>query len=474
MAKYFLFFFITLYSFNIIALEDGYFNVKNSHYWRAKELDFNQETHDKYNPKSGIWLPLAESLGFNLLIGNYNRYVTESHFAQISFSSIKNNFTHGFDWDADDLYTNFWRHPYQGSIYYNTARSNGFGYFESMAVTLFGSLQWEFFMEIEPAAVNDVILTTFAGAMVGEAFYRLSNHIIDETSTGFERFLREGSLTFFNPGRFVNRTARGRLLRKMNERIYQRKKYFANIKVGINKLNIIKSYQHNQKSIYLRFTLNYDDPFTKKRIKPFDHFNLSTIVNPTEVNVFSYFRLFSILHGRKYVSTKHKSEVIFGFFQNFDYIQNDIYQIGSLDLSVGIIFKRKLRKETLITGSFTFGAIPMAGVNSQYAKYFLVDSLNMSRDYNLGGGLTYKIDLAFHIPYITLQAHYTMWYINTYHGAKGTELIGIFEPVIRVNILKRISFGMQATIYHRKAEYRDFPDVSTLNRNYKAFIEFRL
>jgi len=128
----------------------------------------------------------------------------------------------------------------------------------------------------------------------------------------------------------------------------------------------------------------------------------------------------------------------------------------------------------LITGSVMFGAVPMAGVDSEYAKYYLVKSVNMSRDYNLGGGLTHKINIAFHIPYLTLKADYTMWYVKTYHGADGAEFVGIFEPGIHINILERISLGMQAVIYHRKAEYPGFPDVDKLTRNYKAFIEFKL
>jgi len=483
LSKFFIYSFLIAFSINCFSTDKKtinidekieYFNVKNAYYWNSSEVLFNQSLYDKYNPKSGFWLPLSEIIGFNLLISSYNRFVTKSEFAQISFESIKNNFKHGFDWDADDLYTNFWRHPYQGSIYYNTARSNGYSYYESMGFTFFGSLQWEFFMEIEPAAINDVILTTFAGAMVGEIFYRLANHVIDESSGGFERVVREGSLTFFNPGRLINRAVRGRVTRKNKENIYERRRYYANFKIGINKLNLINSYSHNQKAIFLKFTLNYDDPFLKKRIKPFDHFYLSTIINPTETNIMNTFRLFSILYGVKFTNSVKKFEVILGTFQNFDYLQNDIYQIGSLDLSFGLMFKRKFRKESLLLGYFTLGAVPMAGVNSQYAKYSLVKKLNMSRDYNLGWGGTTKLNLLFSIPYVTLKAHYTTWLIHSYHGANGTEFIGVFEPAIHINLVERISIGVEAVIYHRKANYRKYPDVDKINRNYKAFVEFKL
>ena len=52
------------------------------------------------------------------------------------------NMQHGWVWDLDDFVVNQFGHPYQGSNYFNTGRGNGLSFWESAAVTAFGSATW--------------------------------------------------------------------------------------------------------------------------------------------------------------------------------------------------------------------------------------------------------------------------------------------------------------------------------------------
>lgn len=38
---------------------------------------------------------------------------------------------HGFVWDNDAMGTNMFMHPYHGSLYFNSARSNGYNFWQS-------------------------------------------------------------------------------------------------------------------------------------------------------------------------------------------------------------------------------------------------------------------------------------------------------------------------------------------------------
>ena len=76
---------------------------KNKHFWRAG----------------------AETIGFNIGLWAFDRYVLDGHYAYISWNTIKENFKHGFEWDDDHLHTNMFDHPYNGSIFFNAGRSNG-------------------------------------------------------------------------------------------------------------------------------------------------------------------------------------------------------------------------------------------------------------------------------------------------------------------------------------------------------------
>ncbi|MDR2914386.1 MAG: DUF3943 domain-containing protein [Tannerella sp.] len=123
------------------------------------------------------WKAALETVGFNLALGTFDRYVLKGDYAQISFSSIKKNFQTGFVWDNDKFATNMFGHPYEGGIYFSAARTNGLNFYESMPYALGGSLMWEFCMETDPPAINDLITTTVGGFSLGETTGQSENPV---------------------------------------------------------------------------------------------------------------------------------------------------------------------------------------------------------------------------------------------------------------------------------------------------------
>ncbi|MCK5759704.1 MAG: DUF3943 domain-containing protein, partial [Candidatus Delongbacteria bacterium] len=123
-------------------------------------------------------LPLGQMFAINCGIAATNRYIRNVHYAKISFSTIEHNLLNPWVWDDDNFEVNQIGHPYQGKLYYSIARHYGYNYFQGLAFTALGSIQWEYFMEIERPAVNDLITTTLGGAMLGEITDRVSNQIL--------------------------------------------------------------------------------------------------------------------------------------------------------------------------------------------------------------------------------------------------------------------------------------------------------
>ncbi|MCK5456624.1 MAG: DUF3943 domain-containing protein, partial [Melioribacteraceae bacterium] len=101
---------------------------------------------NRFNPQKPLWVPIVEGVAFNLALGGFN-YLMGSEFAKIGPATIVHNFERGWATDADGFLVNMFGHPFQGSIYYNLARSSGYNYWVSLGVTTIGSWQWEFFME---------------------------------------------------------------------------------------------------------------------------------------------------------------------------------------------------------------------------------------------------------------------------------------------------------------------------------------
>ncbi len=181
---------------------------------KARDYIPDEELVNRFNPRKPLWIPAVEAIGLNLALGAFNTYVGGSEFAKINIHTIEHNFERGWSTDADGLLTNLWAHPFHGAMYYNFARTSGYNYWTSMGIGALGSWQWEFFMENEPPALNDWIMTSFGGSMLGEAFYRFSNLILDESLHGWPRFFNEVAAGIFNPGRLFNRLIYGRTARR--------------------------------------------------------------------------------------------------------------------------------------------------------------------------------------------------------------------------------------------------------------------
>ncbi|HAB53602.1 MAG TPA: hypothetical protein DCE80_15750, partial [Ignavibacteriales bacterium] len=117
------------------GLADSNFNFVNDSLYENQQFEKN------------YWLPAVEVIGLNFGVWAYHRYLSKEGWSAISWNSVKNNFNTGFVWDVDGYLINQFWHPYHGSNYYNTARSNGLGFWESAPYAFGGSLMWEYFME---------------------------------------------------------------------------------------------------------------------------------------------------------------------------------------------------------------------------------------------------------------------------------------------------------------------------------------
>ena len=159
-------------------------------------------------PPRRVGMSLLQTTGINVIyeLGNLARgQVT----ARITPKTWWANMEQGWVWDLDDFTVNQVGHPYQGSNYFNAGRANGLNFYESAAVTAFGSATWEFFGETNHASLNDFINTTLGGITLGEMFHRAGWLIRDTRATGKRRLWSEIGATVIDPITGLNRFASG-------------------------------------------------------------------------------------------------------------------------------------------------------------------------------------------------------------------------------------------------------------------------
>jgi hypothetical protein len=432
----------------------------------------DQAQIDSLNPKSPLWLPIIEIIGLNLALGTFNRYATKSEFAYISFETIKENFNHGFGWDADAFVTNMFAHPFHGSIYYNLARSSGYNYWQSLGMAAFGSWQWEFFMENEPPAINDWIQTSMGGSMLGELFYRLSSLIIDESAHGWNRAWREISVALFNPGRAFNRLIHGRTCRHNTLKLYEKEPHYGEIALGMNNVADGTNFEAGASNLLMTFDYIYGQPFVTKRRKPFDFFRLNVGVNFWDQPILGFLDSYGLLFGRN-VTYQKRHKFLVGIFQHFDYMNNNVYEVGGTSIGGGVLYRFPKVREAELVNSLHLGVILMGGSNSIYAKEFEVAPLDSARGYNMGMGAHGKIEAQLRFRWGNLYIGYYLFWIRTLDGAPGDEFIGVVKPKLRLYLSKKWSIGFEYLLYYRDGIYDDFPNISSQNNEQRLFIGYR-
>jgi hypothetical protein len=159
-------------------------------------------------PVRSVGRSIWQATGVNILyeLGNLARgQVT----ARITPQTWWTNMKTGWVWDLDDFTVNQIGHPYQGSNYFNAARANGLSFYESAAVTAFGSATWEYFGETNHASLNDFVNTTLGGIALGEMFHRTAWLIRDTHATGRSRLWQEIGATVVDPVTGANRFLTG-------------------------------------------------------------------------------------------------------------------------------------------------------------------------------------------------------------------------------------------------------------------------
>jgi hypothetical protein len=95
---------------------------------------------------------------------------------------FKNVFKRGPEWDHDKFYFNYILHPYAGAAYFMGARSCGFNMWQSLLYcTCVSTVGWEFGIEafMERPSIQDLFVTPLVGSAIGEGFYCIKRHIVE-------------------------------------------------------------------------------------------------------------------------------------------------------------------------------------------------------------------------------------------------------------------------------------------------------
>ncbi len=398
----------------------------------------------EYNKKYPCWRPPIGVAASNLATFSIDRYIFKFDYStSVGTSTWKHNITTGWEWDADKFGINFIGHPYSGAMFFNSARANGYNYFQSVPFAIGGSLMWEYFGENTLPSYNDIINTPISGAFLGEILYRLSSNILDDRTTGLERIIREISAGIINPVRAMNRLLQRKSFRVTSKEVYQKEPLNISLYGGIRRVNDKPNFERGVINSMFNIQLDYGNPFEIRSRKPFDFFKLRADFNfNVTKRILDNVTGYGILKGKNFQSGD--KALLLGAFQYFDYWDNRTFELGAIGFGVGLINKVPVFKHSNIYSASHLGVVPFAGNTTQF-----ISDTSLYRDYNFGGGLQTNFESTFNInKYASLKFAAYYYWIHTYIGSGGENFIGIIRPRITIRLFRNLSIGYEHFIYN--------------------------
>lgn len=428
-------------------------------------------------PASGSHLPRRSActaggiLATNLAMAGWNRYVRDMDYARIDGETIWHNLAHEWVWDDDNFQVNQIGHPLQGAMYYSVARANGFGYLGGLVWTTVGSVHWEYFMETEPPAMNDLVTTRMGGAMLGEVSWRLAEDVSGESTGEPGGWARRSAAFLVNPihgmDRLLNGYPRSPGHKPKSVPLGLRIVTGRSIAKGLVRTEGEAANDAPEAAVPLASTslrLMRGDPFGSKA--PFDHFTLSlglSVLNNPVSNIGVRAQLWR-LPELESENSRHSLH----FTQNFDYIDGELYRLSASSFGAEWLGEVDLGSDWIMRARAQPIFIVLGAASTEYY-------VNVERDYNFGIGPGWKT--GFHVAkpgFGSISAFADRYWIRTQSGAQGTEIIDLQSVEIVKNVWRRFGIGLSWSRYSRGGYYRDFPNVHVVDQEFRAIAAYSL
>lgn len=392
-----------------------------------------------YHEKKNFWRAAAEVFGMNMGLWAFDRYALEGHYAYISWETIKENFNHGFEWDNDHLNTNMFAHPYNGNLFYNAGRSNGFNYWQSELFAISGSAMWELFMEREYPSTNDIIATPVGGAALGEVFYRASDLVLNDRATGGERIGREVAAFILDPMRGITRIVTGQAWKKRatSGRRFGLPPISIEASIGARMLTMIDDNGFSFGPA-AEINIEYGDRFEETTKIPYDYFSFNIELQVLKTQpLLSRIEIMGRLLSKELID-KEKLNVNIGLYQHFDFFDSDTirkedqnetipntvpYKMGVPASAGGGLMVRYIPDSKMsLDGYAHFNLVGLAGVSTDFYRDY-------HRNYSWGTGFSVKAGANWSLANdkVSVKLANQLYWIRT-HNNFDSKFIWMMRP----------------------------------------------
>jgi hypothetical protein len=414
-----------------------------------------QPAHEPPTPvrRSHLWATV-HVLGVDLGLFTVGRLsglvIGGREYLKISPSTIKRNITGGWEWDEDQFSVNQFRHPYQGSLLFNGARANGFGFWGSTLYAIGGSLVWEVVMENEVPSINDQITTPFGGALFGEIVHRFGRSLrwrrncfgcrvvaaVVDPMGALTNAVHGDAWTLTEPPPRFGYLALG----------------WSGISYDLDSPSgerLVRDNVRLHAALALTYGLPVDPRFVPRL--PMDYFdvliegNISTSSAPIRIHARG------LVWGREFCLGRARG--LGGVIASFDFADPDRIRVGAVSVGAGAVVHVPIGHKAFLQTTLVAGLIPYgtagADVNEDQA------GAETERDYHRGPGAAATLELKLaRRGWGMLHASTRGFYINGRRFEEGSEYIDYTRVGLMAAIYGRSGIDVEVIASARRANFR--------------------
>ena len=382
--------------------------------------------------------------------------------ARITPETWWTNMKRGWEWDLDDFAVNQIGHPYQGNNYFTAGRANGLNFWESSAITAFGSGTWEYFGETNQASLNDFINTTMGGIALGEMFHRAAWLVRDTRATGRSRLWSEIGAAALDPITGYNRFRSGDASRVSDpppDLVPSQLGALAS--AGVIGRRSTTDDTVSSTNPFVEMDLRYGDLEAGSSRTPYDAFGVRLTLGGGSGLSEAYVR------GRLLGQSFRNGSLHVAIEQGYQYNNNAAYQFGAQSFHVTTGFNRHLSDRTSMWGTgwggFTIlgaidsipppGSAPLPVPEDDEDAGQGVSTGPRFYDYgpggNFGGFLSVRRD---NRPLFVLA--YEAHHLHVLDGVRANHLIQRVRADLNVPLRGRLGAGVTGEFFDRKTYYQ--------------------
>ena len=404
--------------------------LASPHVARAQELADSSRTV----PPS-FWQATGGVLALNGLPWIYNWYVQRWPWARIGARAWGNNLKVGFVWDDDCFLDNQLAHPYHGSLYLNSARASGYGFWGSLPYVVMGSASWELFLESVKPSLNDLVNTTLGGMALGEVTYRLSSLLGAKRGPKRNHFVRELGAVALSPVSQAQGVLRGR------ERLRG-----VVAEPRLEDVGWIGAGGRSDRP-YIVFGYEYGSPFDQQATKPYDAFDFSLQLGPDPAGLVRHVGVSGLL-ARRDLSRSVRSQLVLGLYQHYEYDDLPRFEASGQSLSGALLFQRRLGSRTHLRFGVHVEGLILGAISSEEGQYRRRDY-----DYGPGAGARFSSSLRLDGRDLLRFDGRLMW-LHSIYGAQADHLASYVRLGTTLRLGRLLAAGADVGVATRQSWYR--------------------